>query len=259
MTELEKITYAKTFIDQLANGINPLDGTPVPGSEVINQVRVTRCLFYVSGLLQQMIDCGGIPDGSDSQKTGRHRKTEFSLTEDARAQLCLSEIPLTVSETAKYLNNTADGDTVKRISAAAINRWLIAEGLLEEFELDGKNRKRPTPVGNSIGIFAEERSGQYGPYTVVLFSADAQKLIFDNLEAIVEYNVNLRNEKLKNRETQPTGLQGSPWTEEQEMILIDLFQKGSDLETMAKVLQRTKTGIRARLVRLGLINNRKDI
>ena len=30
MTELEKITYAKSFIDKLANGINPLDDTPIP-------------------------------------------------------------------------------------------------------------------------------------------------------------------------------------------------------------------------------------
>ena len=27
MTELEKIEYAKSFIDKLANGINPLDET----------------------------------------------------------------------------------------------------------------------------------------------------------------------------------------------------------------------------------------
>ena len=29
MTELEKIEYAKSFIDKLANGINPLDDTMV--------------------------------------------------------------------------------------------------------------------------------------------------------------------------------------------------------------------------------------
>ena len=28
MTELEKIAYAKSFIDKLANGINPLDDMP---------------------------------------------------------------------------------------------------------------------------------------------------------------------------------------------------------------------------------------
>ncbi len=33
MTELEKIAYAKSFIDKLANGINPLDDTPIPDDD----------------------------------------------------------------------------------------------------------------------------------------------------------------------------------------------------------------------------------
>lgn len=259
MTELEKIAYAKSFIDQMANGINPLDGTPVPDGEIINQVRVSRCLFYVSGLLQQMIDQGETAGRSLPQHKEHHRKTEFTLTEDARAQLCVSEIPLTVSEIAEYLNNAVDGDFVKRISTAAINRWLVAEGLLEELEIDGKNRKRPTSAGESIGIQTQQRQGQYGFYTILLFSIDAQKLIYDNVDAIVAYNLHLRNEKQQKRAEQSTDLQGSPWTEEQEMELIELFQSGTDLETMASVMRRTKTGIRARLVRLGLIDNRNDI
>lgn len=31
MTEIEKIEYAKSFIDKLANSINPLDDSPIPG------------------------------------------------------------------------------------------------------------------------------------------------------------------------------------------------------------------------------------
>ena len=30
MTELEKIAYAKSFIDKLAKGINPLNDMPIP-------------------------------------------------------------------------------------------------------------------------------------------------------------------------------------------------------------------------------------
>lgn len=36
MTELEKIAYAKTYIEKLANGINPLTDQPVPDSDSIN-------------------------------------------------------------------------------------------------------------------------------------------------------------------------------------------------------------------------------
>ena len=56
MTELEKIEYAKTFIDKLANGINPLDDTAIPENDIVNNVRLSRCFFYVSTILQKEID-----------------------------------------------------------------------------------------------------------------------------------------------------------------------------------------------------------
>ena len=46
MTELEKIEYAKSFIDKLANGINPLDDSPIPDNDIANNVRLSRCFFY---------------------------------------------------------------------------------------------------------------------------------------------------------------------------------------------------------------------
>ena len=52
MTELEKIAYAKSFIDKLANGINPVDDSPVPETDIVNNVRLTRCFFYVSDILR---------------------------------------------------------------------------------------------------------------------------------------------------------------------------------------------------------------
>ena len=55
VTELEKIEYAKSFIDKLANGINPLDNTPIPEDDIANNVRISRCFFYVSGILEDVI------------------------------------------------------------------------------------------------------------------------------------------------------------------------------------------------------------
>ena len=60
MTELEKIEYAKSFIDKLANGINPIDNRPAPDNDIINNVRISRCFFYVSDILRQVIENGGV-------------------------------------------------------------------------------------------------------------------------------------------------------------------------------------------------------
>ena len=60
MTELEKIERARMYIDKLANGINPIDDTVVPDGDIINNVRLSRCLFFVSDVLRQVIENGGM-------------------------------------------------------------------------------------------------------------------------------------------------------------------------------------------------------
>ena len=49
------------------------------------------------------------------------------------------------------------------------------------------------------------------------------------------------------------------WNEDQDSKLNDLFQKGMSAAEIAYELKRTEGGIRARLVRLGVIENRNDI
>ena len=68
MTEVEKIAYAKTYIEKLANGINPLTDQPVPDSDSINNVRISRCLFYVSDLLRQIVENGGVSQRKTKRK-----------------------------------------------------------------------------------------------------------------------------------------------------------------------------------------------
>lgn len=113
MTELEKIEYAKSFIDKLANGINPLDNTPIPDNDIANNVRLSRCFFCVSDILRQVIENGG----TSVPKNPKQRKKEFTLTEEERAKIQLSDLPLLVSEIAKYLNTMIDTETTKMISA----------------------------------------------------------------------------------------------------------------------------------------------
>ena len=169
MTELEKIEYARTFMDKLANGINPLDDTPIPETDIVNNVRLSRCFFYVSDILRQVIENGGTAAPAPTPQK-KERKKAFVLSEEERAGLRISERPITVSEIAERLNERIDPDKVKKISAVMINHWLVTEGYLEQVALaNGKSRKMPTPSGEAIGIFAEEKTGQYGTYFNVLF------------------------------------------------------------------------------------------
>ena len=184
MTELEKIAYAKSFIDKLANGINPVDDTPIPDGDIANNVRLSRCFFYVSDILRQVIENGG----TVANQSAKVRKQEFSLTSSERARLLVSEKALTVTEIANYLNGHINQEVTKKITGASINDWLMSIGLLEIVKLqNGKQRKQPTVQGNEMGIFVDERNGQFGQYYVVLFTSEAQQLIYDNIEAIVSF------------------------------------------------------------------------
>ena len=88
MTELEKIAYAKSFIDKLANGINPLDDTPIPDDDIANNVRLSRCFFYVSDILRQVIENG------EKQSEPKPKRVPFAITQEQIEKYEFSETPI---------------------------------------------------------------------------------------------------------------------------------------------------------------------
>lgn len=241
MNELEKLNRAKLYIDKLANGINPIDDSPIPDDDTINHVRIVRCLFYVSDILNTVIENGGFA----LPQKNIVNKSSHILTEELRTQLIPSSDSVFVSDIAEYLNDVLDKIYVKRISGASINRWLIAKGFLEEREIDGKRNKYPTSHGSDIGIIAETRHGHYGDYTALLFSPAAQQFIFDNSDAIIHYR--------DTEKSAPGTKHGQPWDENQDTQLITMYTEHQTISEMAAKLKRTKSAIRARLRRLGLL------
>lgn len=74
-----KIAYVKAFIDNLANGINPIDAQPVAEYGVVNNVRLTRCFCYVSDILRQVIENGGTTLPKKKAMCRHHHKLGSSL------------------------------------------------------------------------------------------------------------------------------------------------------------------------------------
>lgn len=256
MTELEKIAYTKSFVDKLANGIDPTSDIPVRDDDVINNVRVSRCLYYVSELLQQIIANGGISSAPPQKKAS---KQAFTLSEEERAAIAPSSRPITVSEIADKLNAAVDGEKTSRISSSWISSYLVDLGLLTvTVRADGKNSKMPTEHGLAAGIRTEERQGINGTYSVVLYNSDIQELIFDNVDAIVAHNAAQKELKKAERAEKKSESSGKTWYPEQDVRLKELYARGATCEEMAQVFGRTEGGIRARLRRLGLIENIYD-
>lgn len=241
MTELEKMQRAKMYIDKLANGINPIDNTAASENDVINNDRISRCFCYVSDILRQVIENGGVVQGNKSVS-----KSPFFLTNEQRNQYIPTDKPITVSEITKSLNALADLEKCKKLSYSLITAWLISIGALElRNSFDGKQKKYPTRQGVELGITNETRIGINREYNVVVYNKDAQLLIVDNIEAIIA---------LKNKNTEKAAEnQGRAWTSAQEACLIELFNKKAPISEIAITLMRTESGIRARLKKLGLI------
>ena len=246
MTELEKMQRAKMYIDKLANGINPIDDKAAAESDIINNVRLSRCLFYVSDILRQLIANGGIVKAGKSAP-----KPPFFLTDEQKDQYIPSDKPIPVSDIAKALNAIAGPEQCRKLSYASITNWLIHIGALEmQNGSDGKMKKLPTPHGAELGIENETRSGMYGEYQVNVYSKDAQRLIVDNIEVIVRLH-NGDPEKAADNH-------GQAWTPAQEECLIELFRKNVPVSEIAVTLMRTEAGILARLKKLGLIEKRSE-
>ena len=59
MEEMEMLARAKMYMDKLANGINPITDEEVAEDDAVNNVRLSRCFFYVADVLQKVIENGG--------------------------------------------------------------------------------------------------------------------------------------------------------------------------------------------------------
>lgn len=243
MTELEKMQRAKMYIDKLANGINPLDDNLIEDSDVVNNVRISRCLFYVSEILQQVIDNNGAVVAKSTPKV---KKKPFALSQENIINYQVSEIPLTISEMVNGLNSMINTEEYKKINYKHIALWLVDIGMLEIIsQPNGKNAKHPTEQGEKLGIFLEDRMGGKGPYTVTLYNEAAQRFIVDNIDTIVAWNISKQEENAEN--------QWKPWKESHDECLADLFNKNVSISEIAVTLKRTEKAVILRLKTLGLI------
>ena len=180
MTELERVQQVKMYMDKLANGVNPLNDEPVPEAELINDVHLSRCFFFVSDILRQVIEAGGVKPAGKKTK-----RLPLNIPFERREQFEYSDKPLAASEIAKRVNALRGDENMKKLTYRDIVNWLMGLGMLEETTVGGKQVKRPTQSGLENGIFVENRTGRNGAYQVVVYNAAAQHFLLDNLDAII--------------------------------------------------------------------------
>ena len=184
MTELEIMKRAKMYIDSLAQGIDPLTGNTLPDSDIVNNVRISRCFFYVSGVLGKVIDNGG-----EVQKKAlkRSEKAPFYLSEEQLSSISPSAGEVNISTLVGVFNSNIDENIMKKLKTTDVTEWLLQTGFLTTETINDRKYKTTTAEGENIGISTELRQGQNGTYRAVLYNRSAQQFIIDNLPAIMEF------------------------------------------------------------------------
>ncbi len=201
MTDEELIQRANMYIAKLANGINPLDNTPIPENDIVNNVRISRCLFYVSDILRQATEKGGLFAVEEEnmlcppprmlalryQKPPKGRKHNFYITRKELSRFWYSEEPISAKQIAKRINSLVEEQNMKKFKCGAINNWLLGFNFLDViYAPSGKKSVVPTQQGFEIGITVKVRHCRGEDRYTSFFDIDAQKYIIDNVYSIID-------------------------------------------------------------------------
>lgn len=199
MNELEIMIRAKEYMEKLANGIDPLTGQPVKDDDIINNVRISRSLFYVAGVLQKVIDNGGEVQKEKKKKADR---LPFSLTDEQAAQLTPAYDSISLSKVIGIINRQIDDKVMNKLQRKTLAEWLRQRDLLTEVIINGKPRFNPTSSGETVGISLIDYITPTGQFIkICVYSPEAQQFIFDNIDSIIAFSA---EEKAAESETAVT-------------------------------------------------------
>ena len=178
MTDISKLDIAKEWIEKLANGINPLNDESVKEGDLINNVHISRCLFYVVELLREI---------KPERRVRRGERKEFFLSSKDAVNIPVSS-PNGLGNVIKLVNGIVPAD-MKSLTAPQLMKWLRNEGLMQEvIRDDGRKTNHPTEKGQRLGInIVLERNLDGLEYQRVLYSVAAQRFILSNIESIASY------------------------------------------------------------------------
>ncbi|MCD7872316.1 MAG: hypothetical protein LUG21_03250 [Clostridiales bacterium] len=181
--DINLVLHAKDYIENLAKGINPLTKEEVSENDIINNVKISRCLFYVSEILGEVIS------NSSINKQPKQKKINFNIDYIDVNSIEVSDLPVTVSVIAQRINKVKP-ENMKNLKVTAITNWLVSINMLKVITINNRNVKRVASDGADLGLIEEERIGKSGKYMAVIYNRAVQQFIIDNLNSIIDGGFN---------------------------------------------------------------------
>ena len=252
MNKIEQIKYAKDFIKKLGQGINPINNEVIDSDDLINNIRVSRCMFFVADILEEIIR----KEETDCRISSNTIKPveKFVFNNNMLTEFNYSDQDMYLTEFVEGVKELSVKYGIGILPRRAFVNWLLSSKIYEiqETTVNGKvqARKRATQAGSEVGIYNAIKNSAYGPRDVILISRKGQEFLMDNLPSIAEHFYATCKVKMAPANS------GARWTTEEEKVMIEMYTSGIKISEIAKRLQRKRGGVRARLKKLGYLNSR---
>ena len=201
MDKLRIIQHARSYMDLLSKGIDPISGESVPEDSTLQQDRLKKCFGFVTEILDEIIINDGIVSFSHSSCLTSDTNSAtinpmhdsipstVNLTAQQRRQVTISSAPLLPSAFVKRINAVIDPQSSRKVSLVKINKWLLKNGYLAETKVPtvvNKSVKVITPLATTIGVMeslvVDKKTGE--AKSQIFFSQDAQEFILQNINEI---------------------------------------------------------------------------
>ena len=174
MEEQEKLKRAQDIVRKLANGIDPIGGSGIEEDSVLNNVRISRCLFYVSDVLEQLIAKGGL-----SKALQKSKGKTFVYDAEKASAVRIEPRPVALSVILRNIRQAftdCKAPTFKQMA-----ELLKAKGILMD-NPDGGTRYVAAPRAAELGVWTELGTTAAGQdYWRTLYDDAGQRLVIASL------------------------------------------------------------------------------
>ncbi len=191
MEKTKMLLRAKSYLELLAKGIDPISGREVPEDTVLGQERLRKCFSFVAGVLEEAVEQHGLISLPENEKNGAYevarRKAPFFLPALPRERIPISGEALTTAAFVKNINIAVDAESMEKLSLTTLNRWLKKQGLVEESKertTVQRTVRHVTPAAAGVGILersaVDPRTGELS--SEIALTRQAQEYILSHYD-----------------------------------------------------------------------------
>ena len=102
---------------------------------MINNIKISRCLFFVNDILNEIIANDG------ALKRGNNKKDKFYIDSNTLKRYRFIEGNAPISKIVANINELIDSNTMKRLKSTDVTKWFTSIEILKEEIINKKSRK----------------------------------------------------------------------------------------------------------------------